>query len=176
MSKKHEYHKAIELKFLEDVTLEVTFDDGLVKRFDMSDAFEAYPPLKALEDRSLFLSGQLLSFVIIWNDLLDIETEEIYERGTTIRKVDPHLKVNVGSPVAFARFSRNLSQAELAKKAGIDQSDLSKIERGVANPSVRTLIKIAEALDCSLSIRFEPKDPSVPLFYPELSESGFLLK
>jgi len=34
----------------------------------------------------------------------------------------------------------------------MDQSDLSKIERGVANPSVSTLERIANALGGTLSI------------------------
>ena len=44
------------------------------------------------------------------------------------------------------------SQKELAEVTGIDQSDLSKIERGVANPSVGTLKRIADALDAQLLI------------------------
>ena len=35
---------------------------------------------------------------------------------------------------------------------GIDQSDISKIERGVANPSISTLNKIAVALGMHLYV------------------------
>ena len=48
-----------------------------------------------------------------------------------------------------------MSQEELAKKAGIDQSDLSKIERGTLNPSVKMLKKIAKGLGLKLKISFE---------------------
>ena len=48
-----------------------------------------------------------------------------------------------------------MSQKELAAVTGIDQSDISKIERGTANPSVNTLARIAKALGCSLLISME---------------------
>ncbi|MDO4845468.1 MAG: helix-turn-helix transcriptional regulator [Oscillospiraceae bacterium] len=47
---------------------------------------------------------------------------------------------------------QGLSQKELSDLTGIDQSDLSRIERGIANPSVNTLNRIAEALDAKLQI------------------------
>ena len=43
----------------------------------------------------------------------------------------------------------------LLKYKRIDQSDISKIERGVANPSVTTLDRIAAALGGHLSITIE---------------------
>ena len=51
------FHKAIDLRLLEGTALEVTFQDGIVKRYDMSVLFSKYPQLKALEDRSLFLDN-----------------------------------------------------------------------------------------------------------------------
>ena len=54
--------------------------------------------------------------------------------------------------VATARAKAGISQKQLAAKAKMDQSDLSKIERGIANPSVSTLERIANALGGTLSI------------------------
>ena len=47
-----------------------------------------------------------------------------------------------------------MSQSELASAAGMDRSDISKIERGAANPSVQTLDRIAAALGARLQISF----------------------
>ena len=81
------FHKAIELKLLEGTALEVLFQDGLVKRYDVRALFTKYPQLKQLEDRDLFLSGRMTgAYGIVWNDDLDIETETIYEDGETVRK------------------------------------------------------------------------------------------
>ena len=76
------FHKAIDLRFNEGTSLEVTFQDGQVKQYDMSVLFEKYPELKALKDRNLFVSGKLQGYYgIVWNDFIDIETETIYEDG-----------------------------------------------------------------------------------------------
>ena len=68
------FHKAIKLEYKEGTTLELTFQDGKVKRYDMSALFGKYPQLEALKDRNLFTSGRLLGpYGIVWNDDLDIE-------------------------------------------------------------------------------------------------------
>ena len=56
-----------------------------------------------------------------------------------------------------ARYSRNLSQKELAKLSGLSQSDISKLENGTCNPTIKLLQKIADGLDMDLKIEFVPK-------------------
>ena len=112
------FHKAIGLAYGEGTTLELTFQDGKVKRYDMSALFGKYPQLEAL----------------------------------TVREEKPAAFTMVGNAVAAARAKKGLSQKELSDLTGIDQSDLSRIERGIANPSVNTLNRIAEALDAKLQI------------------------
>ena len=48
-----------------------------------------------------------------------------------------------------------IQREELAKKAGINQSDLSKIERGTLNPSIKMLKKIAKGLVLKLKLSLE---------------------
>ena len=148
------FHKAVKCSFLQGTLLEVTFQDGKVKRYDMCSLFDKYPQLRALEDRDLFLSGKMMGgYGIIWNDDLDIETETIYEEGETIRTEPPYTRNAAARAVAAARAEAGISQKELSALSGIDQSDISKIERGVANPSVSTLERIAEALQAKLFVR-----------------------
>ena len=133
----------------------LTFQDGSVKRYDMAVLFEKYPQLAALRDRALFTSGRLLgAYGIVWNDELDIEAETIYEDGELIRTEKPAAFTMVGNAVAAVRARKGLSQKELSELTGIDQSDLSRIERGTANPSVSTLYRIAQALGATLTISF----------------------
>ena len=150
------FHRALDLKFQNGTVVEVTFQDGKVKQYDMMTLSKKYPQISALKDRDLFLSGRLMGYYgIIWNDEIDIETETIYEYGKTVRFEWPAANIMVGYAVAMARADKGLSQTDLSKATGIDQSDLSKIERGVANPSVNTLNRIADALDTKLVITFK---------------------
>lgn len=133
---------------------EVVFQDGTVKKYDVAVLFHKYPQMKALQDRNVFLSGKLISpYGIIWTDDLDLETETIYEEGITTRKTAP-LDNRVGNALQAARAQLGISQKQLSALSGIDQSDISKIERGAANPSISTLERLAKALGGSLDIRF----------------------
>lgn len=50
------------------------------------------------------------------------------------------------------REEHGLTQAEVAERCGIDQGDISRIERGSTNPTARTLQRIAEALDADVRL------------------------
>ena len=148
------FHKASGLEFKDGTVLELTFQDGTVKQYDISVLFDKYPQLCALKNRELFLSGRLIGpYGIVWNDELDIEAETVYEDGVTVGTVELSSGVIAGEAVAAARAYRGVSQKELAASTGIDQSDISKIERGVYNPSVKTLDRIAKALGARLEIK-----------------------
>ncbi len=56
-----------------------------------------------------------------------------------------------------ARKETGMTQKQLAEKSGIAQADISKLENGNGNPSVRTLQRLAEAMGMRLEICFEPK-------------------
>lgn len=149
------FHKAVDLKFKEGTKLELSFQSGEVKEYDMNNLFTKYPQLEALKDRELFLSGKLMGpYGIIWNDELDIEAETIYMDGKTIGYDDMPINYIVGNTVMEARAGAGLSQKALADITGIDQSDISKIERGVSNPSIVTLNRIANALGKKLVISY----------------------
>ncbi|MDO4182193.1 MAG: helix-turn-helix transcriptional regulator [Coriobacteriia bacterium] len=64
------------------------------------------------------------------------------------------LRQSVGEQIAAARKQRGLTQKELAWRAGIQQCMLSKLERGLCNPTLETLECLAEALGANLQVRF----------------------
>ncbi|MDD2361964.1 MAG: helix-turn-helix transcriptional regulator [Oscillospiraceae bacterium] len=54
--------------------------------------------------------------------------------------------------VITARAEQNLSQADLAKRVGIKQSNISRLESGNYNPSLDFLRKIASGLGKELHV------------------------
>lgn len=56
-----------------------------------------------------------------------------------------------------ARISQNLTQKELAARTGINQADISKLENGTRNPSLKLLKRLADGMDMVLKIEFIPK-------------------
>ena len=57
-----------------------------------------------------------------------------------------------------ARISQNLTQKELAERVGMNQADISKLENGTRNPSIKLLQRLAEGMEMDLSISFVPKN------------------
>ena len=55
-----------------------------------------------------------------------------------------------------ARLQTGMTQKELSEKTGIAQGDISKLERGNSNPSIRTLQRLAAGMGMSIQLKFLP--------------------
>ena len=55
-----------------------------------------------------------------------------------------------------ARTAAGLTQKDLATRTGIAQADISRLENGNANPSLRTLQRLAVGMGMKLKLEFVP--------------------
>lgn len=55
-----------------------------------------------------------------------------------------------------ARHASGLTQKELSDLTGIAQGDISKLETGNVNPSLRTLIRLATGMGMQIKVEFSP--------------------
>lgn len=53
------------------------------------------------------------------------------------------------------RSKNNITLRELEKKSGISKTTLNDIENGRTAPTIQTLEKIAESIDCKINDLFE---------------------
>jgi transcriptional regulator with XRE-family HTH domain len=70
------------------------------------------------------------------------------------------LRRRLGEEIARSRLDQGFSQSTLARAAGIDRSHLSRIERGVGDPSLETLVALSLALGTDLAVRLYPNTGS----------------
>lgn len=63
--------------------------------------------------------------------------------------------IQLGSTIRVARSERGWSQAELAERSGIAQSDISKVEKATLpqGPTAMTLCRLAAALDMQVTLK-----------------------
>jgi DNA-binding XRE family transcriptional regulator len=61
----------------------------------------------------------------------------------------------LGTAIRRRRSVLRISQEELALRAGIHRTYLSDVERGARNPSIKTIEKIAQALQVPVGKLFE---------------------
>ena len=78
--------------------------------------------------------------------LSDPETKKEYEA------MEPEFQLIIA--LLKLREEQNLTQQELAKRTGINRADISKIEHGNANPSLKTMKRLADALGKRVCISF----------------------
>ena len=64
-------------------------------------------------------------------------------------------KANLGRNIKELRLSLNMSQAKLAEKSETDQAFISEMERGIANPTLDSILRIAKALRVGIVELFE---------------------
>ena len=149
-------YNRIELVGFKNNLIYAKFNDGKVVSYDIRDFSEELPILKKLEENpSLFENGRKApgGCGIIFNDEIDIACEELYENGTLIsqEKVED-LNLQIGNLFSLEREKKGITQSELAKITNIHQAEISKIERGIGNPSIKTLERLAEGLGLKLEL------------------------
>ena len=147
--------KSIKLVLKEGTTFDLYFSNGVVKRYDILFLDDKFTQLNALKDRNLFLKGKLLGWSgVYWNDDLDVECDTVFQEGEDVSsEYDDIENVTLGYKIKELRLNAGLSQVKLSEITGIDQSDLSKIEKGLANPSVKQLSRILSVFDQKLTIQ-----------------------
>ena len=62
---------------------------------------------------------------------------------------------DLGAAIRQARIHRDLTQAALASKLGIDQARISEIERGATGVAVGAILRVLAALDTAIAIADE---------------------
>lgn len=151
-------HRIIKVKTLESFVVSIVFQDGTEKVYDLRKLFSKYPQFRVFEsDVELFkqVKVDVGGCGISWNDELDLSSEELWDNGVltgVVHKVD--VLSELGVNLTKARDRAKVTQKELAEKVHIYQGDISKIERGAANPSVKTLQRLAEGMGMRVKIEF----------------------
>ena len=56
------------------------------------------------------------------------------------------------------RKMQGMTQAELARRAGVPRSNITRFESGSYNPSLEMLVRIAAALGMTLQLRLTEKE------------------
>ncbi len=151
-------HRIVSVKPLENCVLLVGFQNGIQKTYDMRTLYPIFPQFEVFEnDIDLFNQVQvdMGGYGISWNDDLDLDAEDIWEDGSTVKKEEVNIVALLAENLIKARDIAGMTQKQLSEATGIYQADISKIERGLANPSIFTLKRLADGLGLKLKIEFE---------------------
>jgi len=66
-------------------------------------------------------------------------------------------EIEIIRAIVDARTNANISQKELSERTGIAQAEISRIENGSRNPSIKLLQRLAAGMNMDLRIAFVPR-------------------
>lgn len=89
-----------------------------------------------------------------WDDLKKDLLKDL-EFKAEVERLEPEFRL-VRSLIA-CRQAKGLSQAALAEKMGTKQAAIARLESGRANPTLKFLHKVADALDADVEVSLRPK-------------------
>lgn len=154
-------HKIKSVKPLENCIISTVFFDGTIKEYDIKKLYPVFPQFKIFDtDKELFASVQvdMGGYGIVWNDDLDLDANDLWEDGEEVGKEQvTDINLYLAQVLSESRERLHITQKKLSEKTGIHQADISKIERGIGNPSLSTLKRLADGMGMTLKIEFIPK-------------------
>jgi DNA-binding phage protein len=83
-----------------------------------------------------------------WTD----EDWRVYEAASAVLRAEMDERAQLGAQLAAVRKARGLTQPALSKLSGIQQAEISRIERGAGNPTAATLLRLANALGQQITL------------------------
>jgi len=114
----------------------------------------AYPSVKSAIESLKLQAFDYIEKPFKMSRLLDTINSVIKGRGITTRPKEI-LVSRVGERMRFLRNEKKLTLRQLATRAGVSPSLLSKIEVGSSSPSLFTIYRVAKSLEISLRSFFE---------------------
>lgn len=93
----------------------------------------------------------------VWTEWDDFKNDLLKdpEFKAEVDKLEPEFQL-VRSLIA-CRQAKGLSQAALAEKVGTKQAAIARLESGRANPTLKFLLKVADALDAEVEVSLRPR-------------------
>lgn len=95
------------------------------------------------------------SRILFWDEVYQVAKEQVPKKSRPVSSRfltrDPGIK-DICDVIRSARKAKGLTQGELAKKSGLSQQSISFTEQGYVNVSLKTLKKLADALDLRITL------------------------
>ena len=148
-------HRISKITPRSNCTLDIQFFTGEIKRIDMKQYFNDYKPYKELLNDDLFKKAYIDQggYMVIWNDMLDIGCDTLWQDGIQIDQIEiSDINMIIANAITNARQSKGITQSQLSKLTGIYQADISNLESGKGNPSLKTIKRIADGLNMKIRI------------------------
>ena len=85
------------------------------------------------------------------------EDNQLYKNEINLEYRQNNVRRSLVREYAYLRELKGLTQAEVAERAGISRTNISRFESGEYNPTLEMLVKLAAAMDLDILFTLKPK-------------------
>ena len=86
------------------------------------------------------------------------EDSQFYKSEINIEYIQNNVRKSLVREYTYLRKLKGLTQAEVAERAGISRTNISRFESGEYNPTLEMLVKLATAMDLDILVTLIPKN------------------
>lgn len=86
------------------------------------------------------------------------EDSQFYKSEINIEYIQNNVRKSLVREYTYLRKLKGLTQAEVAERAGISRTNISRFESGEYNPTLEMLVKLAIAMDLDILVTLKPKN------------------
>ena len=86
------------------------------------------------------------------------EDSQSYKSGINIEYIQNNVRKSLVREYTYLRKLKGLTQAEVAERAGISRTNISRFESGEYNPTLEMLVKLATAMDLDILVTLKSKN------------------
>lgn len=86
------------------------------------------------------------------------EDSQFYKSEINIEYIQNNVRKSLVREYTYLRKLKGLTQAEVAERAGISRTNISRFESGEYNPTLEMLVKLATAMDLDILVTLKPKN------------------
>ena len=86
------------------------------------------------------------------------EDNQFYKSVINIEYIQNNVRKSLVREYTYLRKLKGLTQAEVAERAGISRTNVSRFESGGYNPTLEMLVKLATAMDLDIFVTLKPKN------------------
>ena len=149
---KDESHPKFDI-YVEKLLSRVSNPKTIFKIVDEATFCRKWPSIKKRMKKDQWLASK----VVFWQIIYERLHERLRERGIKIRKIQktkiPPERAKLALQIKNTRMKLGYTQKDMAKKLGVIQQYISKVESGRENVSVDTLKRIADVFGKGLVIK-----------------------
>jgi len=152
-------HRIYKAEITKDYVLRTTFFNGEVRELLIENDLRRNPSYK-----HLLKYTELVNAITINKSKTEVEiiggptftNDELYNDAMLkeIVYIDD-ISIQLAAKIQAMREAARMTQKDMEAATGIHQAEISKIERGIGNPSMATINKLAFATGCRVNITFE---------------------